>query len=61
LASMGGGGPWSCEGSMTQGRGMAGWGGRSGWVGTTLIEAWEGGWYWGVLREKPGKGIIFEI
>jgi hypothetical protein len=34
-------GPWSCEGSMPQYRGMPGRGGRSG--GGTLIEAGERG------------------
>ena len=40
------GGPWSCEGSMPQCRGMPGRGGRSGWAGgcvNTLIEAGEWG------------------
>jgi hypothetical protein len=39
---------WSCEGSMSQCRGMPGPRSRNGWAG----EQGEG---------KPGKGIIFEM
>jgi hypothetical protein len=35
-------GPWSCEGSMPQCRGMRGWVWVGGW-GHTLIEAGGGG------------------
>jgi hypothetical protein len=46
--------PWSYEGSMPQCKGMPGPGSRSGWVG-------EQGEDRGVFKEKPGKGIIFEM
>jgi hypothetical protein len=45
-------GPWSCEGSMPQCRGMPGQGSGSGWVG----EQGEGGGRRGFLEGKPGKG-----
>jgi hypothetical protein len=37
-------GPWSCEGSMPQCRGIREWGGRrvGRWVGNTLTEAGGG-------------------
>jgi hypothetical protein len=51
-------GPWSCEGSMPQCRGMPGPGSRSRWVG----EQEEGGGNRGLPGEgEPGKGIIFEM
>jgi hypothetical protein len=50
-------GPWSCEGSMPQYRGMPGPGSGSGWAG----EQGEGGGDRGVLEGKLGKGIIFEM
>jgi hypothetical protein len=53
-------GPWSCEGSMPQCRGMPGWGGKSGW-GNTFIEAGGGEWDRGLQEGGLGKGITFEI
>ena len=50
-------GPWSCEGSMPQYRGMPGPESRSGWVG----KLFEGGGDRGCLEVKPGKGITFEM
>ena len=50
-------GPWSCEGSMPQCRGMSGQGSRSGMVG----EQGEGGWNSEFLEGKPRKGITFEM
>jgi hypothetical protein len=46
-------GPWSCEGSMPQYRGIPGLGSRSGWVG----EQGEGVRDRGYSKEKLGKGI----
>jgi hypothetical protein len=57
LAINGRRGPWSCEGSMSQCRGMLEPGSRSGWVG----EQGEGGRDRGFLEVKPGKGITFEM
>jgi hypothetical protein len=51
-------GPWSCEGSMPQYRGMPGPGSESGWVGE------KGGGGRGDSRfseGKLGKGITFEM
>jgi hypothetical protein len=48
-------GPWSCEGSMPQCRGMPGQGGRSGW-GNTLIETGGGGWDKGFRGGQTRKG-----
>jgi hypothetical protein len=50
-------GPWSCEGSMPQCRGMPGPGSGSGWVG----EQGEGEGDRGFGEIKPGKGITFEM
>ena len=50
-------GPWSCEDSMPQYRGMSGPGSGSGWVGEQV----EGGGYRGLLERKLGKGIAFEM
>jgi hypothetical protein len=50
-------GPWSCEGSMPQCRGMTGQGSGSGWVG----EQGEGGRDRGFSEGKPGKEITFEM
>jgi len=58
-------GPWSCEGSMPQCRGMPGQGGGREWAGgwgSTLIEAGGGegdkGWPEGKLGEEI---ITFEM
>ena len=50
-------GPWSCEGSMPQYRGMLGPGSWSGWVG----EQGEVGRERGFSKQKLGKGITFEM
>jgi hypothetical protein len=50
-------GPWFCEGSMPQCRGMPGQGSRSRWVG----EQGEGERDRGFSKRKPGKGITFEM
>jgi hypothetical protein len=50
-------GPWSCESSMPQYRGMPGLGSRSGWVGKQE----ELGRHRGFSEGKPGKGITFEM
>ena len=50
-------GPWSCEGSMPQCRGMPGPGSGSGWVG----ELGKPGEDRGFSEEKLGKGITFEM
>ena len=50
-------GPWSCEGSMPQSRGMPGPGSGSGWVG----EQGEGGEDREFSKGKLGKGITFEM
>jgi hypothetical protein len=51
-------GPWSCEGSVPQYRGIPGQGSRSGW----LSEQWERGWDGrGGSEGKSGKGIKFEM
>jgi hypothetical protein len=50
-------GPWSCEGSMPQYRGMPGPGNRSGWV---VEQGCEGGDS-GFSERELGKGIIFEM
>jgi hypothetical protein len=57
LAINGKRGPWSCEGSMSQCRGMAGPGSRSGWVG----EQGEGAGDRGFSEGNPGTGITFEM
>jgi hypothetical protein len=49
--------PWSCEGSMSQCRGMPGQGSRSGWVG----KQGERGWDKRFLKGKPGKQLAFEM
>ena len=57
------GGPWSCEGSMPQCRGMLGRVRRKcmgGW-GSTLIKAGGGGWVREFVEGKPRKGITFEM
>ena len=45
-------GPWPCEGSMPQCRGMPGQGSRSGWVS----EQGEEGWEMGLFRREMRKG-----
>jgi hypothetical protein len=50
-------GPWYCEGSMPQGRGIPGSGNRRRWVG----EQGDDGGDRVFLEGKPGKRIIFEI
>jgi hypothetical protein len=50
-------GPWSCEGSMPQYRGIPGPGSGSEWVG----EQGERGGARGFLERKQGKGITFEM
>ena len=37
------GGPWFCEGSMPQCRGMPGQGSRSGWVSEQEEKGWDRG------------------
>jgi hypothetical protein len=49
-------GPWSCEGSMPQNRGMTGPGSGSEWVG----EQGKGGGDRRFSKGKLGKGITFE-
>jgi hypothetical protein len=49
-------GPWSCEGSMPQYRGMPGPGMRVGGLGSG-----GGGWDRGISEGKLGKGITFEM
>jgi hypothetical protein len=51
------GGPWSCEASMHQYRGMPGPGSRSGQVDEKGEEGGDSGFSEG----KPGKGITFEM
>jgi hypothetical protein len=48
-------GPWSCEGSMPQYRGMPGPGSGSGWV----AELGHRGGNRGFSERKPGKGKTF--
>ena len=50
-------GPWPCEGSMPQCRGMPGPGRGSGWVG----EQEPGIENRGFSEGKLGKGITFEM
>jgi hypothetical protein len=50
-------GPWACEGSIPQYKGMPGPGIRSGLV----REQGEGGENRGFLEGKLGKGITFEM
>jgi hypothetical protein len=50
-------GPWSCEGSMPQCRGMPGRRGGSGWIG----KQGEGVWGRKFSEGKPGKEITFEM
>ena len=50
-------GPWSCEGSMLQCRGLPGPGSRCGWVG----EQGKGQGDRGFSKGKLGKGITFEM
>ena len=50
-------GPWSCEGSMYQYRGMPGPGSWSGWVG----EQGKGREDRGFSEGKLEKGITFEM
>jgi hypothetical protein len=50
-------GPWSCEGSMPQCRGMPGPGSWSGWVGEQGEERGD----WRLLERKPGKAITFKM
>jgi hypothetical protein len=50
-------GPWSCEGSMPQYRGMPGPGSWNGWVG----EQGKGGGNRGFSERKLGKGTVFEM
>jgi hypothetical protein len=45
-------GPWSCEGSIFQCRGIPGQGSRSEWVG----EQGERGWDRGFQRGNEGRG-----
>ena len=49
--------PWSCDGYMSQYRGLPGLGSGSGWVGD------KGGWGRdrGFSEGKLGKGITFEM
>ena len=50
-------GPWFCEGSVPQCRGIRGQGGWSGWVsGGTPSLSRERGYKMGVSREETGKG-----
>jgi hypothetical protein len=51
-------GPWSCESSMPQYRGMPGPGSWSGWVGEQ--GEWGDGIGW-FLEGIPEKGITFEM
>lgn len=53
-------GPWFCQGSNLQYRGMSGKGGRKGWV-ELLIDEWRGGWDRWFMDGKQGKGITFEM
>ena len=50
-------GPWSCESSIPQCKGMLGSGSKSGWFG----EQAEGGGIRGFSEGKPGKRISFEM
>ena len=50
-------GPWSCEGSMSQCRGIPAPGIESRWVG----EQGEWGEEGGFSERKLGKGITFEM
>ena len=50
-------GPWSCEGSMPQYRGMPGPRSGSGWVGDQVAGEREEEPFWG----RPGKEITFEM
>jgi hypothetical protein len=50
-------GPWSCEGSMPQCRGMPGPGSRCEWVGEQAV----GGRDRGFSEGKPRKRTTFEI
>ena len=50
-------GPWSCEGSMPQCRGMPRQRSRSKWVGEQGVEGGDREFSEG----KPGKGIRFEM
>jgi hypothetical protein len=59
-------GPWSCEGSMPQCRGMLGQGGWSVWVGIWVEEhphrsRQREGWDRGFQEGEPGKEITFEM
>jgi hypothetical protein len=51
-------GPWSCEGSMPQYRGVPGLGSWSGWVGKGRG---GGGGDRRFLEGEPGKGIAFKV
>jgi hypothetical protein len=46
---------------MPQCSGMPGREDRSGWVGSTLIEAGGRGWNRGILKGRSGKVKTFEI
>jgi hypothetical protein len=50
-------GPWSCEGSMPQCRGMLGPGSWSEWVGEQGEREGDGGF----SEEELGKGIAFKV
>ena len=50
-------GPWSCKGSLPQGRRMPGQGSESQWVS----EQGEGGWDRGFSEGTRGKEIAFEM
>lgn len=58
-------GPWSCEGSMPQCRGMPGQGGGKEWMGGWVGEHPHGGRGWedsmGVSGRETGKRITFEM
>jgi hypothetical protein len=54
-------GPWSCEGSMPQCRGMAEQGGRMGMGGAPSWKQGDGEGGRGDLGGKLGKGRIFEM
>jgi hypothetical protein len=55
-------GPWPCEGSMPQCRGMQRQGGRSGWIGESPYRSrGSGDRIGGFQGGKLGQGITFEL
>jgi len=57
-------GPWSCQDSMPQCKGMSGQGGGRVWMGGWVREhphRSRGRGDSGCLEEKPGKGITFKM